>query len=97
MAEAIEVTCAVCDKEVGTGHKCKLCSEFVHLICGERDEDEEKEGYGQSVSCFKCLKIRGRGTTFRGVAKGGGDGPPQYYLCRQKLDSCRQIYCSEYY
>ena len=59
MAEAEGKTCAVCEKEVGTGHKCKLCCKFVHLICGEGGEDEE-EGYGQKVSCFKCLKGRGK-------------------------------------
>ena len=47
-------TCAYCEKEVGTAHKCIKCQNFVHVFCG--DGNEEEEGYGQQITCFLCAK-----------------------------------------
>jgi len=43
--------CVVCNNEVGTAHKCDICKNNVHLICGTGVGDEE---YGQFVVCFNC-------------------------------------------
>ena len=49
----LETLCVFCKREVGNAHKCILCDEFVHVFCGEGNEEEE--GYGQAIKCFVCL------------------------------------------
>ena len=41
----------MCDEETSRKHKCKGCSNWVHLICGE---PVGEEGCGQGVFCRKC-------------------------------------------
>ena len=45
--------CKVCKQSCGTAHKCISCNDFVHIICGKPQGQEE--GYGQSVICSLCV------------------------------------------
>jgi len=35
------VYCAICEKESSGAHKCSVCDQFVHAICGSYSEDSE--------------------------------------------------------
>ena len=47
-----ELKCPVCNKPVGTVHKCLECKAYVHIFCGTYDKNDE--GFGQSSICFNC-------------------------------------------
>jgi len=36
--------CVICEKESSGAHKCSVCDQFVHVICGSYSEDSE--GFG---------------------------------------------------
>jgi len=46
--------CAICEKESSCAHKCSLCDQFVHAICGSYSEDSE--GFGLKVTCNLCVR-----------------------------------------
>lgn len=48
------LVCRVCNSECGGAHKCKVCKQAVHAICGEIQDEEE--GFGSSVVCNRCKK-----------------------------------------
>jgi hypothetical protein len=54
------VVCWVCEAEVGKVHQCVTCKNYVHTFCGTPAEGYE-EGYGQKVSCSRCLKGNANG------------------------------------
>ena len=39
-----KVYCVVCEKESSGAHKCSVCDQFFHAICGSYSEDSE--GFG---------------------------------------------------
>ena len=43
-----KVCCVICEKESSGAHKCSVCDQFVHAICGGHSEDSE--GFGQKVT-----------------------------------------------
>ena len=34
-----KIYCVVCEKESSGAHKCSVCDQFVHAICGSYSED----------------------------------------------------------
>ena len=34
-----KVYCVICEKESSGAHKCSVCDQFVHAICGSYNED----------------------------------------------------------
>jgi len=44
-----KVYCVICEKESSGAHKCSVCDQFVHAICGSYGEDSE--GFGLKVTC----------------------------------------------
>ena len=51
MTETNEIDCVFCKNPVDGSHKCIICNNIVHVICGT---GVGPEGFGQSVECFKC-------------------------------------------
>jgi len=47
-----KVYCVICEESSGA-HKCSVCNQFVHAICGSYSEDSE--GFGLSVTCNLCV------------------------------------------
>jgi len=43
------VYCVICEKESPDAHKCSVCDQFVHAICGSYSEGSE--GFGLKVTC----------------------------------------------
>jgi len=41
--------CVICEKKSSGAHKCSVCYQFVHAVCGSYREDSE--GFGLTVSC----------------------------------------------
>ena len=39
----------ICEKELSGAHKCSVCDQFVHAICGSYSEGSE--GFGLKVTC----------------------------------------------
>ncbi|KAK2586098.1 hypothetical protein KPH14_008379 [Odynerus spinipes] len=46
--------CVVCKNETLEAHKCSGCQQYVHIICGESDENNED--YGQNITCKLCIR-----------------------------------------
>jgi len=47
----------ICEKDSSGAHKCSVCDQFVHAICGSYSEDSE--GFGLKVTCnFRVKKNR---------------------------------------
>ena len=44
----------ICEKESSGAHKCSVCDQFVHAICGIYSEDSE--GFRLKVACNLCLR-----------------------------------------
>ena len=36
-----KVYCVICEKESSGTHKCSVCDQFVHAVCGSYSEDSE--------------------------------------------------------
>ncbi|XP_028415486.1 uncharacterized protein LOC114538508 [Dendronephthya gigantea] len=51
-ADITDGNCHVCFGTVSGSHICIVCHRSVHVFCGEGIGDE---GYGQAVTCYKCL------------------------------------------
>jgi len=49
-----KVYCVICEKESLGAHKCSVCDQFVHAICGSYREDSE--GFGLEVTCNLCVR-----------------------------------------
>ena len=49
-----KVYCVICEKESSGAHKCSVCGQFVHAICGSYSEDSE--GFGLKVTCNLCVR-----------------------------------------
>ena len=58
----------ICEKESPGVHKCSVCDQFVHAICGSYNEDSE--GFGLKVTSNFCVR-KNRISTERAVAKSG--------------------------
>jgi len=43
----------ICEESSGA-HKCSVCDQFVHAICGSYSEDSE--GFGLKVTCNLCVR-----------------------------------------
>jgi len=43
-----KVYCAICEESSGA-HKCSVCDQFVHAVCGSYGEGSE--GFGLKVTC----------------------------------------------
>jgi len=48
------VYCVICEKESSGAHKCSVCDQFVHVICGSYSEDGE--GFALKVTCNLCVR-----------------------------------------
>jgi len=48
------VYCVICEESSGA-HKCSVCDQFVHAICGSYSED--REGFGLKVTCNLCVRM----------------------------------------
>jgi len=44
----------ICEKKSSGAHKCSVCDQFVHAICGSYSEDSE--GFGLKVTCNLCVR-----------------------------------------
>ena len=44
----------ICEEESSGAHKCSVCDQFVHAICGSYGEDSE--GFGLKVTCNLCVR-----------------------------------------
>ena len=62
------VYCVIC------AHKCSVCDQFVHAICGSYSEDSE--GFGPTVTCNLCVR-KNRINTEREGAKSGQEQQAQ--------------------
>jgi len=49
-----KVYCVICEKEPSGAHKCSVCDQFVHAICGSFSEDSE--GFGLKVTSNLCVR-----------------------------------------
>ena len=49
-----KVYCVIFENESSGAHKCSLCDQFVHAICGSYREDSE--GFGLTVTCNLCVR-----------------------------------------
>src|SRR5215510_6236601 len=49
-----KVYCIICEKESSGAHKCSVCDQFFHAVCGGYGEDSE--GFGQNVTCNLCVR-----------------------------------------
>ena len=49
-----KVYCVICEKESSCAHKCSVCDQSVHAICGSYSA--ESEGFGLKVSCNLCVR-----------------------------------------
>jgi hypothetical protein len=47
-----KVYCVICEESSGA-HKCSVCDQFVHAVCGSYSEDSE--GFGLKVTCNLCV------------------------------------------
>ena len=45
--------CVICEESPGA-HKCSVCDQFVHVICGSYSEDSG--GFGLTVTCNLCVR-----------------------------------------
>ena len=48
-----KVYCVICEESSGA-HKCSVCDQFVHAICGCYSEDSE--GFRLKVTCNFCVR-----------------------------------------
>ena len=46
--------CAICEKKSSGAHKCSVCDQFVHSICGSYSEDSES--FGVKITCNLCVR-----------------------------------------
>jgi len=49
-----KVYCVICEKESSGAHKCSVCDQFVHAICGSYSE--YSEGFGLKITCNLCIR-----------------------------------------
>lgn len=49
-----KVYCVICENESSGAHKCSVCDQFVHAICGSYSEDSES--FGLIVTCNFCVR-----------------------------------------
>jgi len=49
-----KVYCLICEKESSGAHKCSVCDQFVHAICGSYSEDSES--FGLKITCNFCVR-----------------------------------------
>jgi hypothetical protein len=49
-----KVYCMICEKESSGAHKCSVCDQFFHDVCG--GYSEESEGFGQNVTFNLCVR-----------------------------------------
>ena len=49
-----KVYCVICEKESSGAHKCSVCDQFVHAVCGRYSEDSE--GFGLKVTRNLCVR-----------------------------------------
>jgi len=64
----------ICEKESSGVHKCSVCDQFVHAVCGSYSEDSE--GFRLTVACNLCLR-KNRINTERESAKSGQEQQAQ--------------------
>jgi hypothetical protein len=63
-----KVYCVICEKESSGSHKCSVCDQFVHVVCGVYSE--ESEGFGLKVTCNLSVR-KNRINSEREGAKSG--------------------------
>jgi len=63
-----KVYCVICENESSGAHKCSMCDQFVHAICGSYSEDSE--GFGLKVT-WNLYVRKTRINTEREDAKSG--------------------------
>jgi len=49
-----KVYCAICEKESSGAHKCSVCDQFVHVICGSYSKDSES--FRLKITCNLCVR-----------------------------------------
>jgi len=47
-----KVYCPICEEESSGAHKCSVCGQFVHAICGSYSENSES--FGLKLTCSMC-------------------------------------------
>ena len=75
------VYCVICEKQSSGAHKCSVCDQFVHAICGSYSEDSE--GFGPIVTCNLCVG-KNRINTEREGAKSGQEQQAQRMVSLSK-------------
>ena len=48
------IYCVICEQESLGAHKCSVCDQFVHAICGSYSQDSE--GFGLKLTCNFCVR-----------------------------------------
>jgi len=71
----------ICEKESSGAHKCSVCDEIVHAICGSYSEDSE--GFGLKVTCNLCVR-KNRINIEREGAKSGQEHQAQKMVSLSK-------------
>jgi hypothetical protein len=53
-----KVCCVICEKESSGAHKCSVCDQFVHAVCGRHSEDSEgfRHDVDDDVTCNLCVR-----------------------------------------
>jgi len=64
----------ICEEELSGAHKCSVCDQFAHAICGSYSEDSE--GFGLKVTCNFCVR-KNRINMERDGAKSGQEQQAQ--------------------
>ena len=54
LKEMTTTSSTVCEKESSGTHKCSVCDQFIHAVCGSYSEDSE--GFGLKVTCNLCVR-----------------------------------------
>jgi len=63
----------ICEESSGA-HKCSVCDQFVHAVCGSYSEDSK--GFGLKVTCSLCVR-KNRINIVRESAKSGHEQQAQ--------------------
>jgi len=76
-----KVYCVIYE-ELSGAHKCSVCAQFVHAICGSYSEDSD--GFGLKVTCNLCVR-KNRINIEREGAKSGQEQPAQKMVSLSNL------------
>jgi hypothetical protein len=74
--------CVICGEESSGTHKCSVCHQFVHAICGSYSEDSE--GFVLKITCNLCVR-KNRINIEREGTKSGQEQQAQKFVSLSNL------------